>query len=59
MVHEHRFNFLSINLLKLHNILKIGGITAIKSLFSRETVPTKVSNFFGIHHILVKDATMH
>ena len=46
MVHEHRFNFLSINLVKFHNTPEIGGLTVIKSLFSREPKTTKVPNFF-------------
>ena len=37
MVHEHRFNFLSINLVKFHNTPEIGGLTTIKSLFSETT----------------------
>ena len=57
MVHEH--HFLTINLVKLHNIPKIGGLTTIKSLFSRETEKTKVTNLFGLHHMLVHDATMY
>ena len=57
---EHRFNFLSINLIKLRNTLEIGGLlTTIKSLFSRETETTKVSNLSDLHHMLVKDANMH
>ena len=59
MVHGHSFHFLSINLVKLHNNPKIGGLTTIKSLFSKETETTKVSNLFDIHHMLVNDATMH
>ena len=59
MVHEHRFNFLSINLLKLHNSPEIGGLTTIKSLFARERETKKVPNLFEIHHMSVKDATMH
>ena len=47
MVHEH--HFLKINLLKLHNIPKIGGLTTIKLLFSRETEKTNVPNLFGLH----------
>ena len=59
MVHGHRFNFLSLNLVKFHNTPKIGGLTTIKSLFYREMEVTKVSNLFDLHHMLVKDATMH
>ena len=59
MVHGHRFIFLSINLVKIHNTPQIGGLTTIKSLFSGETETTKISNLFDIHHILLKDATMH
>ena len=59
MVHEHRLNFLSINLEKFHSIPKIGKLTTIKSLFSREKKTTEVSNIFDIHHMLVKDTTMH
>ena len=59
MVHGHRFNFLSTNLVKLHNTPQIGGLTTIKSLFSRKTETTKVSNLFDLHHMLVNDATMH
>ena len=58
IVHELCFNFLSINLVKLHNTPSIGGLTTIKSLFSRETEITKVPNLFDRHHILVKVATM-
>ena len=54
MVHGHRFHFLSINLVKLHN-----RSSTIKSLFSRETETTKVPNLFDIHHTLLHDATMH
>ena len=59
MVHGHRFNFLSINLVKLHNTPEIGGLTTIKSLFSRETETTKVPNHFDLHHMLVHDENMH
>ena len=59
MAHMHRFYFLSINLVKLHNTPYIGGLTTIKSLFSRETETTKVSNLFNLHHMLVNDVTMH
>ena len=59
MVHWDRFNFLSINLVKLSNTPEIGGLTTIKSLFSRETETTKVPNLFELHHMLVNDATMH
>jgi len=59
MVYEHRFNFLLINLVRLNNTPKIGGLTTIKSLFSRETKTTKVPNLFDLHHMLVKDATMN
>ena len=59
MVHVHRFNFLSINLVKLHNTPKIGGLTPIKPLFSIKTVTIKVRNLFDLHHIFVKDPTMH
>ena len=59
MVHGYRFNFLSINLVKLHNTPKIGGLTTIKSLFSRETETTKVPNLLDVHHRLVEDETMH
>ena len=38
LVHGHRFNFLSNNLVKLRNTPEIGGVTNIKSLFSREIV---------------------
>ena len=51
--------FLSINLVKLHNAPEIGGLTTIKSLFSREKETTKVSNLFDLHHMLVQDKTMH
>ena len=59
MVHGYIFNFLSINLVKLHNTHYIGGVTTIKSLFSREMEKTKILNLFYLHHMLVKDATMH
>ena len=59
MVHGHRFIFLSINLVKIHNTPEISGLTTIKSLFLGETETTKISNLFDIHHILLKDATMH
>ena len=59
MVHGYRLNLLSTNLLKFHNTPKIGGLTTIKSLFSRETETTKVPNLFDLHHMLVQDATMH
>ena len=59
MIHGHRFNFLSINLVKLHNTPSIGGLTTIKSLFSRKTETTKVQNLFDLLHMLVKDAAMH
>ena len=59
MVHEHRFNFFSINLVKLHNTPSIGGLTIIKSLFSRKTETAKVQNLFDLHHMLMKDAAMH
>ena len=55
MIQGHRFNFLSINLVKLHNT---GGLTTIKLLFSRETETTKVPKLFDLH-MLVKDVTMH
>ena len=58
MVHGYSFNFLSINLVKLHNTPKIGGLTTIKSLFSRETETTKVPKLFNLQHMLVHDATM-
>ena len=58
MVYGHRFNFLSINSVKLHNTLKIGGLTTIKSIFSRKPETTKVLNLFDLHHMLVNDATM-
>ena len=58
MLHGHRFNFLSINFVKLHNTPLIGGLTTIKSIFSRETKRTKVPNLFDVYHMLVKDATM-
>ena len=59
MIHEHRFNFLSINLVKLHNTPQIGGLTTIKSLFSRKTQTTKIPNLFELLHMLVNDETMH
>ena len=59
IVHRHFFLFLSINLVKLHNTLKFGGLTTLKSIFSRETETTMVPNLFDIHHMLVHDATMH
>jgi len=59
MVHGHRFNFLSINLIKLHNTPQISGLTTIKSIFSTETETTKVLNLFDLHHMLVKDVTIH
>ena len=59
MVQGHRFNFLSLNLVKLHNTPEIGGLTTIKSLFSRKTETKMVPNLFDLHHMLVKDATMH
>ena len=59
MVHEHRSNFLSINLVKLHNTPQISGLTTIKSLFSTETETTKFSDLFDLHHMYVKDETMH
>ena len=51
MVHGYPFNFLSINLVKLHNTPYIGGLTTLILLFSRETETTKVSNLFDLHHI--------
>ena len=59
MLNRYRFNFLSINLEKLHNTSEIGRLTTIKSLFSRETETTKVRNLFDLHHMLVEDKTMH
>ena len=59
MIHGHYFNFLSINLVKLHNTPQIGGLTTIKSLFSRKTETIKVSNLVELHLMLVNDATMH
>ena len=59
MVHVHRFNFLSINLVKLQNTPEIGRLTIIKSLFFRKTETTKVPNLFDLHNMLVKDATIH
>ena len=59
MVYENRYNFFSINLVKLHNTPKIDELTFIKSLFSKELETTKVLNLFEHHHILVQDATMH
>ena len=50
--------FLSINLVKLQNTPKIGGLTIIKSLFSREIETTKVPNLFDHHHILFQDTNM-
>ena len=58
MVHGYCFNFLSINLVKLRNTPKIGGLTTINLLFSRETETTKVPNLFDLHNLLVQDATM-
>ena len=43
MVHGHRFYFLSNNLVKLRNTPEIGGLTNIKSLFSREIETKKGS----------------
>ena len=57
MIHGHLFNFLSINLLKLYNTPKIGGLTTIKSLFSRKTETIRVQNLFDLYHILIKKAT--
>ena len=59
MVHGHRFNFWSINLVKHHNTPQIVALTTIKSMFSRVTETTKVLNLFELHNMLVKDATMH
>ena len=59
MVHGYRFNFLSTNLVKLHNTPYIGGLSNIKSLFSRKTEKTKFPNLLELHHMLVNDATMH
>ena len=59
VVHEYRFNFVSINLVKLHNTSEIGGLTTIKSLFSRETETTNLQNLFDLHHMLVHEASMH
>ena len=59
MVHEHRFNFLSNNLVKLRNTSEIRGLTNIKSLFSRKIETTKVQYLFDLHHMLVHDVTMH
>ena len=59
MVHGHLSNFVSINLTKLHNTPYIGGLTTIKSLFSRKTETTKVPKLFELHHMLVNDETMH
>ena len=53
MVHGYRFNFLSINLVKLHNTPENGGLTTIKSIFSRETETTTVINLLDLHHMLV------
>ena len=51
--------FLSINFAKLHNTSKIGGLTSIKSLFSREIETSNVPNLFELHHMLAHDATIH
>ena len=59
MVHGHCFNLLSFNLVKLLNSPLIGGLTTIKLLFSRKIETIKVSNLFDVHHMLVKDSTMH
>ena len=59
MVLGYPFNFLSINLVKLHNTPDIGGLTTIISLFSRETETTKVPNQFDLHLMSVQDTTMH
>ena len=59
MVHRNHFNFLSINLVKLRITPLIGGLTTIKSIFSRETETTKVPNLFDLHRMLLQDATMH
>ena len=59
IVHGHRFCFQSINLVKLRNTPKFGGLTTIKSIFSRKMETTLVPNLFGIHHMLVHVATMH
>ena len=59
IVYEHRFNFLLINLVKLHNTPYIGGQTTTKTLFSRKTEKTKISNIFDLHHMLLKVATLH
>ena len=59
MVYGNRYNFLSINLVKLHNTPEIGRLTTLKSLFSRETDTTKVSNLFDLHHMLIEVDTMH
>ena len=59
MVHRHRFHFMSINLVKLHNTSLISGLATIKSQFSRKTETTKVPNLFDLHHMLVSNATIH
>ena len=59
MVHWHRFSFLSNNLVKLRNTPEIGGLTNIKSLFSREIATTKVQYLFDLHRMIVHDTTMH
>ena len=59
MVYGLRFNFLSINLVKYLNTPKIGRLTIIKSLFSREMETRKVPNLFDLHRMLVNDATIH
>ena len=59
MVHGHHVNVLPINLIKLHNTPKIGGLTTIKSLFSRKTETTKVSNLFDLYNMLLQDSTMY
>ena len=59
MVYGNCYNFLSINLVKLHNTTYIGEITTIRSLFSLKKETTKAPNLFQHHHMLVQDATMH
>ena len=51
MVHEHRC-------INVYQTL-FGGLTTIKSLFSRETKKTKVPNLFDLYHMLMNDKIMH
>ena len=45
MAHEHRFIFLSINLVKIHNTPQIGGLTTINRYFREKRKQQKFQTF--------------